>query len=97
MRYSFFVIGLLYLIASPAVGHDIYSDWKTGAGHSCCSNNDCAPAPARYVNGGVEFFINGQWHVAPPLARLPFDSPDGQNHACFYAGRILCWTLGTGT
>lgn len=77
--------------------HDIYTHWKTKEGMSCCNNSDCAPYPSRTNNGNVEFLVNGVWHVASPGTRLPFESPDSQNHACFFGGKIQCWTLGTGT
>ena len=78
-----------------ARAHDIYMDWKTRSGVSCCHDKDCAPAVTWTDNEGRVFVRqNGQTYFVPETAILPIPSPDGRSHACIIGGTVICFVPG---
>lgn len=92
----YFALFILMAIAfRPAHPHDIYSDWKTREGWSCCHEHDCAPATAWQDTEGHWFTRqNGATYTVAPDAVLPIQSPDGRSHACIRGGRVICLVPG---
>lgn len=60
---------------------------------SCCSDRDCAPAPARFRDGGWEFLRRGVWLPVPADKVVADRTPDLQAHACVSAvtDELLCF------
>lgn len=74
-----------------ARAHDIYMDWKTQNGVSCCHDRDCAPATAwTDMAGNLYVRQNGQTYTVHPDAVLKIPSPDGRSHACIIGGYVIC-------
>jgi hypothetical protein len=48
--------------------HDIYLHLKDRWGNSCCSDQDCRPAPYRVTPTGVQMLVNGDWIAVPDYA-----------------------------
>ena len=97
-------IAALMLLSAGAVAqtphhqyHDVYENWLTRGGSSCCSNNDCGGAEGwRFGARGYEVRIGGEWHPVPPEAVRPYSSPDGNAHVCIWRGEIRCFVPGSG-
>lgn len=60
---------------------------------SCCSDRDCAPAPARFRAGRWEFLKRGAWTPVPPNKIVEDRTPDMQAHACVsvVTDELLCF------
>lgn len=94
-------------VPHPHHGRDhFYATWMMpDARHaSCCSNEDCAPAQARVVDGKwqARYADNTPWVEIPPhKVEHERDMPDSQAHLC---GRyaedgtfvVLCFGAGAG-
>lgn len=97
---TFIVVCLLTFCAmvaityNPARSHDIYHDWKTESGVSCCNDQDCAPVRAQFVDDHWEIWHGNVWRIVPDRAVRPIKSPDGRSHACVFMGNILCFVPG---
>lgn len=88
------------LFAYTAHSHDIYSEWKTKNGVSCCSSQalnphhgDCAPLPdtrLRVRGTGVEVEIEGEWVAVEQDKIRPYTPPDGGHHLCHKGKHVLC-------
>lgn len=101
-----FVVGVLWAAAvwaqsgrhgdGHAQHHDEYRDWRTPAGGSCCSNQDCRPVRAYRDDSGLwRALIDGRWTIVPPTVVLGFTAKDGNSHICANAaGIILCFVGG---
>lgn len=91
-----FAVVLLLLGAGGrgARSHDIYHDWKTESGVSCCNDQDCAPVRAQFVDDHWEIWHGNVWRIVPDRAVRPIKSPDGRSHACVFMGNILCFVPG---
>lgn len=78
-----------------ARAHDIYHDWKTNNGVSCCHDKDCAPA-TMFTDADDRLYArqNGQTYFVPKEAILPIPSPDGRSHACIISGTVICAVVG---
>ena len=88
------ILGLL-VNALPAHSHDIYHDWKTRTGVSCCNQTDCAPATMwRDNEGRLIARQNGQTYSVPEHSVLPIPSPDGRSHLCVIGGYPICAVIG---
>ena len=99
---------LMVVIASmprPAHGHDIYKDWQTGSGASCCSERvehpnghvtgDCRPVRAvQDMNGNWIAYEGGKEYPIPQHALVPIKSPDGRSHICEMHGHVFCFVPG---
>lgn len=96
---------LLLLVSTPAAAHDMYSEWKTPAGGSCCSGQDCAPSAWCTLDGGGEgLTLNGACIPVPYDKVIGADSPDGKPHICagpqtimYPHGMVYCVVLGGGS
>lgn len=105
----------LCLLAAPAVAHDhhpkhgpshFYATWMMpDAPHaSCCSDQDCGPAQARFINGHwqARFTDADEWVDVPDhKVERNRDMPDGQAHLCGFRGqdgvfRVFCFGAGAG-
>ena len=87
-------------VVGAARGHETGTGWVYPA--SCCSNQDCALVPRRYVRitaEGYEFAlppglhpiaVDGGVFVVPQANLRP--APDGEYHLCVspYTGDVLC-------
>lgn len=62
--------------------HNVYKNWHTRDGESCCNEQDCSPIEGRVTEKGVEISVNGEWVVVPQSKIRPYASPDGGFHAC---------------
>ncbi|WP_262031891.1 hypothetical protein [Microvirga sp. Mcv34] len=61
-----FVFALIAMVSvTPAVAHDIYSRLLDPWGNSCCSEQDCRPAPYRVTPTGVQMLVDGEWVEVP--------------------------------
>lgn len=78
-----------------ARGHDIYGEWQTKSGVSCCHDKDCAPATP-YTDDEGRLFVrqNGKVYFVPQDAILPIPSPDGRSHACIVGETVICAVIG---
>jgi len=74
-----------------ARAHDIYENWKTINGVSCCHDKDCAPA-TMWIDAEDRLIArqNGQTYFVPREVVLPIPSPDGRSHICVIAGTVIC-------
>ena len=72
--------------ANTALAHDPYTSWeRPDTGGSCCSNQDCRQATARYTATGWEVLDEGKWLEVPPgrvLDSRKYPNPDGMHHVC---------------
>lgn len=85
---------LLFAISS-AQAHDIYTDWKTRSGISCCHGRDCDISTAWQDMDGNWFVRHrGATYSVPAHAVLPIPSPDGRSHACVIGGTVICFVPG---
>lgn len=93
-----FVLGaalILWLNGARVVwAHDIYHDWKTESGVSCCDDKDCRPVRAQYNEDHWEYWDKGEWQYVPARAVRPITSPDGRSHVCEIGGIVLCFVPG---
>lgn len=89
----------------PARGHDIYKDWQTGSGASCCSERvehpngdvtgDCRPVRAvQDLDGNWVAYEGGKEYPIPAQAIRPIQSPDGRSHLCEMHGHVFCFVPG---
>jgi len=78
-----------------ARSHDVYHDWKTRNGVSCCHDRDCAPA-TMWADGEGRLYArqNGQTYSVPAEAVLKIPSPDGRSHLCVISGTVICAVIG---
>jgi len=77
-----------------AQGHEIYKNWKSRDGQSCCNDGDGRPTRA-YVDdeGHWRAWDGTEWVIIPERAMLPPDfHGDGRSHYCGRRGG-----LGVGT
>jgi len=89
------VFATVAMVFWPARAHDIYMDWKTKSGVSCCHDRDCAPATMSADDEGRLFARqNGQTYFVPKDAILPIPSPDGRSHLCVISGTPICAVVG---
>ena len=91
------LLGLLAILAFvPKAGaHDIYMDWKTRNGASCCHDRDCAPATAwKDTQGNWTARQHGKTYRVPEHAVLPITSPDGRSHLCIIGEAVMCFVPG---
>lgn len=96
------IAAILLALAGPVHAHDIYTDWKTREGYSCCegmgNHGDCRPTRAYVDDSGhwVAILEDGSRVTVPPDAILPFPSPDGRSHICMSPGATQprCFTPG---
>ena len=68
------------------------------AGGSCCNDNDCRQASARYNGNSWEVLLEGEW-VEVPIGRVldprKAKNPDGMHHVCVSPRRhIYCFMPG---
>ncbi|WP_375413110.1 hypothetical protein [uncultured Bradyrhizobium sp.] len=108
-----FVAAILYIIAANAqdqyhpqdIHERFYSTWMMpdAPNTSCCHNQDCSPAPSRFVDGHWEAQRGSIW-IPIPLRKVEQnrDSPDGRSHLCGRPGPIgeftvFCFVRGSGT
>jgi len=72
--------------ARVAWAHDPYTKWeRPDTGGSCCNNQDCRQASARYTDKGWEVLVEGKWLEVPPgrvLDPAKVENPDGMHHVC---------------
>ena len=88
-------IVVLGFIVDQARAHDIYHDWKTRNGTSCCHDRDCAPATATAIGDGAWSVVQGgTTYLVPPRVVLPIPSPDGRSHLCVIDGKPVCFVPG---
>lgn len=86
---------VLGALIAAARAHDIYHDWRTKHGASCCNDKDCAPATAWQDTAGNWFTRqSGKTYTVHPDAVLKIPSPDGRSHACILGGRVICLVPG---
>ena len=82
-------------LCATSAAHDIYGDWKTRNGISCCHGRDCAPATAwQDMEGNWFTRRDGQTYSVPAHTVLPIPSPDGRSHACIIGGTVICFVPG---
>lgn len=92
---------LLAILAGPAAAHQAPSGWEYSG--ECCSNRDCAAAPAgavQEVTGGYRVTLLPGQHpmvtTQPFVAFVPHGdariraSGDEHFHPCIWGGRLLC-------
>jgi hypothetical protein len=77
--------GFLLALIGHAKSHDIYMDWKTDTGMSCCNDGDCYPTEAKFERG--QWYAlrreDQRWLAIPDKAVLKDGStPDGKAHLC---------------
>ncbi len=69
-----------------ARAHDPYTKWeRPDTGGSCCSNQDCRQASARFNGNGWDVLLEGRWVEVPPgrvLDPTKYENPDGMHHVC---------------
>lgn len=112
-KRGWIVLALLALAASAALaapGHPhhgpehFYATWMMPDAPkvSCCSNEDCAPAQARIVDGKwqARFVGESEWIDIPDhKVERERDMPDGQAHLCGFRdawGRFVVYCFGSG-
>ena len=83
--------------------HDIYQNWKTSQGGSCCNSKakyehgDCAPIDNKMVHvtlEGVRVFIEDEWVDVPRDKIRPYVAPDYSHHLCNRGKYIYCFVYG---
>jgi hypothetical protein len=99
---------LMLLAASPALAHDIYTDWRMPDQRdndgkrvkSCCNNNDCKPRASRWVGDHWEVQWGLKW-LRVPDGKVEtsyadaWSADDHQSHACINViGNVLCFRPG---
>lgn len=94
MFFGAFLTLMTAILVAEARAHDIYHDWKTESGVSCCDDKDCRPVRATYVDDHWEIWHEGKWQSVPSRAVRPIKSPDGRSHACIIGTYILCFVPG---
>jgi hypothetical protein len=87
------------VFASPVRAHDPYTKWeRPDTGGSCCNNQDCRQATARYTGAGWEVLDGDKWLEVPPgrvLDTRNYPNPDGMHHVCIGPQRhIYCFMPG---
>lgn len=100
-------LALMLAIAAaprPARGHDIYKDWTSWDGGSCCSERkehdghvtgDCRPVRAvQDLDGNWVALEGGRRYPIPAQAIRPIKSPDGRSHLCEMHGHVFCFVPG---
>lgn len=84
-----------------AIHERFYSTWMRPdlPQASCCSNQDCEPAEARWVGDHWEAKgRDGAWVSVPPSAvEHNRDSPDGRSHLCHVGAHVYCFIAGSGS
>jgi len=93
-----FFVGVVGL-AGSAAAHDPYTSWeRPDTGGSCCNNQDCRQATARYSGSHWEVLLEGEWVEVPPgrvLDPAKTPNPDGMHHVCVSPRRhIYCFMPG---
>jgi hypothetical protein len=85
--------------AKYARGHEPYTQWqRPDTGGSCCNNQDCRQASARFNGQLWEVLLDGEWVEVPPgrvLDPSKEPNPDGMHHVCAGPARyIYCFMPG---
>jgi hypothetical protein len=85
--------------ANDGYAHDPYTNWmRPDTGGSCCNDQDCRQATARFNGNGWEVMLEGQWVDVPPgrvLDPKKTENPDGMHHVCVSPQRhIYCFMPG---
>jgi len=80
-------IGPGLVVGAPAArAHDPYTNWeRPDTGGSCCNNQDCRQASARFTGNGWEVLLESGWVEVPPgrvLDPQKSANPDGMHHVC---------------
>jgi hypothetical protein len=89
-------------LVKPAQSHEVYENWLTSQGGSCCNDHDCAPVGSdqsiakrwRLGKFAYEVLIGDMWVPLEPEVVRPYSHPDGNAHICIWNGKILCFVRG---
>lgn len=76
--------------------HNDYKEWKTNQGLSCCNEHDC-DIVKEWINeqGSLMVRWRGKDYFVPESSQLKDKkSPDGNSHACVFAGKVQCYVAG---
>lgn len=91
---------LALVVPSPVSAHDIYTDWKSKSGYSCCNSKadspsgDCEPTRAYLDDQGRWHAVyRGEWVIVPEDAVLG-PSPDFRSHVCGRGLLPMCFKFG---
>jgi hypothetical protein len=93
LKLDLFAALILLSSEPPTEAHDIYLHLKDSWGNSCCSNQDCRPAPYRVTPAGVQMFVDGAW-IAVPDARIQYRALPGDTGET--AGGHWCGVIRSG-